>query len=325
MRRKIKEQIENPRTKRVIIAVLALSLVLNLFLGYREFYDTGSRYPYLAKRLFAANQNDIVVNVQPLREKLMDYPQKNNVNLGLYFEYLPSGTSIGVNEKQVFFSASLIKIPLVMRTYRMINHGEIQRSLKVKIESKDIDKSFGKLWERGEGTEVTIDELVDEVLTESDNTAYNILARITKSHELVNGQRQLTADVYQYLDLPNDQAGGNYGTTPKNFSSILRSLYLSAYLPYEQSNEILDTMAQSTFHEWLPASVPGDIKVAHKFGLYNAEPAEFRVHSDCGIIYYPKRPYMLCVMVNTGDESVARKHIREISRLAYEFIDTANR
>lgn len=305
----------------LLVAALLISVGFNF---YQAGDNNDSKYPFLAKRLFAENQNDIVINFNPLRESLRAYPAANGLNMGIYFEYLPSGTSIGVNEKEIFFSASLIKIPVVMRTYRLIEEGSLRADQEVTVEQKFIDKNFGTLWEKGPGAKVTVNELIVKTLTESDSTAYNILGDITQSHEKTEGGTRLTSDVYNYLDIPFDRIGNQYGISPKAFGSVLRSLYLSAYLPYQTSNHILELMSQSTFKKWLPEPIPQDVKVAHKYGVYVGDISAQLVHSDCGIVYYPKRPYLLCVMINTGDKMVAEQNIRAVSKLAFDFVKSVN-
>lgn len=310
---------------RIVLYCLILSLGLNLLTGIDELQTVGKDdYPLLSRRLFTENPNNIVLNFTGLRTQLNDYVAKAPAKTGVYFEYLPTGNSIGVNEKEVFFTASLIKLPVVMRTYYLINEGKIAKNQVIKLTASYLDKGFGDLWMRGEGAELTVKELTDAVLLHSDNTAYRALLDLIDDFNSDSGDKRSLLDVYNYLDIANDDAGGNAGITPKNFASILRSLYLSAYLPYGYSNHILEHLTESEFDDWLPEPIPSDVKVAHKFGLYNAEPHQYAVHSDCGIIYQPKRPYMLCVMVNTFDETVARTIIRAISKMSYDYVSTVD-
>jgi beta-lactamase class A len=309
------------RRYRIILYALILSLGANILLGSSSIKKLSANdYPLLSKRLFAENPNNIILNFTSLRKHLNDYVKSTPVKTGVYFEYLPTGNSIGVNEKEVFFTASLIKLPVVMRTYFLIDQGKIKSTQVVTLQEKQLDKGFGDLWMRGAGAEVSVRDLTDAVLTDSDNTAFRALSDLIATFNSDATDTRSVLDVYNSLDIPNDEAGGNAGITPKNFSSILRSLYLSAYLPYKYSNHILEHLASSKFDDWLPEPIPDDIKVAHKFGLYNAEPHEFSVHSDCGIVYHPKRPYALCVMVNTHEEQIARDIIRTISRTTYDYV-----
>ena len=58
-----------------------------------------------------------------------------------------------------------------------------------------------------------------------------------------------------------------------------------------------------------------NLKIAHKIGTQLNE-----VQSDCGIVYYPKRNYLLCVMIQGSESPESDKKIAEISKITYDFI-----
>jgi hypothetical protein len=43
---------------------------------------------------------------------------------------------------------------------------------------------------------------------------------------------------------------------------------------------------------------------------------------DCGIIYYPGNPYLLCVMTRGTDWSALEKTIQTISAMTYKEVDS---
>src|SRR3989338_211964 len=96
----------------VYTTVLSISLLVNLFLFLSQkkirqeqenikssSIDLINQHPFLSKRIFAENQNDILINFIPLREAMRTYMDKLGEAAGVYFEYLPSGNSIGINDK----------------------------------------------------------------------------------------------------------------------------------------------------------------------------------------------------------------------------------
>jgi beta-lactamase class A len=125
--------------------------------------------------------------------------------------------------------------------------------------------------------------------------------------------------VFDALDIPKHREGEYSVISPKNYSSILRSLYLSSYLRREDSNGILDILTQTKFNDKLPAGVPGKVLVAHKIGVFDENDAGQPVFSDCGIVYQPDRPYVLCIMVK-ADEATARQHIQLLSKMVYGYV-----
>ena len=143
--------------KHIKLLLLFSSLAVNIVLMYKLFFissnaPTGIQtYPYLSKRIFAENQNDILINFVPLRSRLKTYVASITEPLGIYFEYLPSGVSIGINEKIETNIASLLKVPLVMAVYKQYELGSLSKNQKLTILAKHIDKRFVNFWTRGEG------------------------------------------------------------------------------------------------------------------------------------------------------------------------------
>src|SRR4051812_43641694 len=108
----------------IVVSFLLLgSIVLNYFL-FQKLPPQSSPFPFLSSRIFASNQNDILINFVNLRDELRNYVNGVKDPLGLYFEYLPSGVSIGVNDKQEFILVSLLKVPVVMAVYRNVEQEE---------------------------------------------------------------------------------------------------------------------------------------------------------------------------------------------------------
>lgn len=303
-------------------ATLLMILILAVII-YRPKQST-SQYPFIAKRLFVANPNDIILNFTSLRSKIADYINASDVKIGLYFEYLPTGVSINVNGNDEFYRASLVKLPVVMRTYKLIEEGQLSLEDTLTLEAKQINKDYGTLWQRGVGAKFSVRELINFVLQDSDNTAFNVLyerVNVQLLHDAPNDD-QASDDVYDYLDIPRATAGTTPMITPRNYTSILKSLYFSAYLPFQDSNSILEVMSKSHTTDWIRSTIPSQITFADKIGSYNVEPESYHVFSDCGIVYYPERPYSICIMVHSNDQEKSVQRIQGVAKMVFEYIDS---
>lgn len=309
---------------KILIVALVASSIANGILGYRisstknasdENLLLQERYPLLSKRILSINPNDIIVNFIPLREALKGYVSKQDGKVGAYFEYLPSGTSIGANDTNEVKLASLSKVPIAMSIFKKIERGQMSLGDTIILKEEYLDKKFGTLWKKGVGTRLTIDELIRFALIESDNTAYYTLFSQLTGEE-VN-------EVYQNLDIPikeEEEEGKSFPiVSPKNYSSIFRSLYLSSFLSKENSNYILDILTKTIFDDKIVAGVPKDIRVAHKIGVFTRKDTSKDVYIDCGIVYVPERPYTLCIFVLDTDD-MAKKHMAYISKMIYGYI-----
>ena len=78
-------------------------------------------------------------------------------------------------------------------------------------------------------------------------------------------------------------------------------------------------LGQSSFDLGIAAPIPTAVTVANKFGT--AQKDDVVDLHDCGIIYYPRHPYIMCIM--TRGESLAQQEalIAEISRILYTEVD----
>jgi beta-lactamase class A len=275
-----------------------------------------SSYPFLSKRIFTENQNDILINFIPLREALSGYADEQKHEVGIYFEYLPSGNSIGVNDRMEINLASLIKIPVVMGVYKEIEAGRLKKEDLITLNEEDLDAKFGTLWQKGAGTQLTIKDAIELALIESDNTASQALLRQIPIKNIDH--------VFDSLDVPKDTKDEYHIISPKNYSSILRSLYLASYLSRDTSNEILEILTRTKFNDKIAAGVPQDIKVSHKIGVFRSLENQDETYSDCGIIYVPRRPYLLCIMTRST-EAEAKEYMSHISKIVHGYIIATKR
>jgi formylmethanofuran dehydrogenase subunit D len=82
-------------------------------------------------------------------------------------------------------------------------------------------------------------------------------------------------------------------------------------------------MSHSYFKIGIVAGVPKDIKVSNKFGeqiIFDKNSKEIiRVElHDCGIVYVPKNPYILCIMTKGKVYNDLSLAISQISKKVYE-------
>lgn len=268
------------------------------------------KYPLLAKRLFIENPNEVIINFAELREKLRDYIKTNNLKGSVYFEYLPTGTSVRIDGDDEYVAASLMKIPVVMELYKDAELGKIDLDKKIPLRAEWLDKAYGDLYKKGVGYELTLREAAQYALTKSDNTAVTMILYSTL------GLLSLQENVIASLDVSlNRSDKTQIAISARSYASFLKCLYFSCYNNFQHSQEILTYLAKSEFRNRLYAGVPEGVLIAHKIGTYSSI-----TQSDCGIVYEVKRNYLLCVMLQVSDDTAGNAHIAAISKITYDFI-----
>lgn len=308
------------------IAVLFASIIANILLiGYIVLApkpqngitkkESTTTLPYLAPRIFAENQNDILINFISLRNKLQTYIKPIPEKIGMYFEYLPSGTSIGINEKQDFLLASLLKVPVAIAAYETISKGKIKEDTVITLDKSNLDPYSGTLWQEGPGHKLTLFDAISIMLKQSDNTAARAIFDVLPEGAVEN--------IFDQLDIPKTVNEDQPIVSAKNYSSILKSLYLSSILPKESSNKILTLLTQTDFNDRIVAGVPKGIPIAHKIGFHTYPNLDQSIFTDCGIIYVPHRPFVLCIMVQ-GLEERAVTYMKDLAKIVYEYVASYN-
>lgn len=297
-----------------IVLIIGAFICIGFLLIYPRFSKSTSKdittFPLLAKRLFVENPNDTRINFSPLRKDLNNYFKENNVKGSVYFEYLPTGTSIRVNPDTRYQAASLMKLPVAMELYKASEKGLINLDEKVKLKQEWLNDGYGTLYEKGAGYELTLREAAKILLTESDNTALRAILTSTESKLETSELALGSLDIEFTL---NQDESINIGT--RSYASFLKCLYFACYNTKGDSQEILNMLTNTPFSERLVSGVNNNIKVAHKIGVFNTQ-----VQSDCGIFYLENNNYLLCVMIEGDDSSGTNSIFKELSEKVYAYV-----
>lgn len=268
------------------------------------------QFSYLSPRVTSDSTSDILIDFLPLRKRLLAVTKSYAQTFAYHFVYLPTGSTLGLNGDVSFSAASLIKLPVVMAYFHQKERLQQNSDKTVMITTDDIDSGYGELWKKGPGTKINLFDAVKMALIQSDNTAVMVLAH--------NVAKEDFDAVYEGLDIDFKQVDNEAIITAQQYGYILKSLYFSSVLTQKDSQLILSLLTQSNYNDKLVAGVPAGIVVAHKVGQLTDQ-----LFQDCGIVYLPKRPYMLC-MVSRSDEKVAAAHMKEVSAEVYDFVSSVN-
>lgn len=267
-----------------------------------EFVDN---YPLIDSARQFYKSDDLIVNIQPLRDELSMIGKDQDVSI--YFEVLNTGANIAVNKDVEFFPASLLKVPLILAVVKKIEQGDLKWSDELVLTEADKNKEFGELWKQPVGTRFTVDELVRQSIVNSDNTAYFILLNNIDPNEIVKVQK--------YLGI-SDFISANLEISAKKYAPILRALFSAAYLNVENSERILKWMSESEFNSYLLTGMPVATRFSHKIGVDDDK----QTYNDAGIVYLANRPYILIVMIKNKGNSEAERIMKDISQKAYAYM-----
>ena len=235
----------------------------------------------------------------------------------VYYRDLNNGPWFSINGDEYFSPASLIKVPVLMAYLKEAENYPSLLSKKI-IDTKPFDYSQQNITPTQTleiNKEYTVEELIERMIIYSDNAAYELLLDNIDNAKIFNVYRDLDVDISKAQDDPN----GNI-ITVEDYASFFRILFNASYLNQSMSEKALNLLSQSQYYDGLVAGIPKDITVAHKFGERQFLPSKEKQLHDCGVIYFPEKPYLLCVMSRGSDFNQAANFIKEISQTVYNEI-----
>lgn len=157
------------------------------------------------------------------------------------------------------------------------------------------------------------------MIVNSDNLAFGLL---DKTLIRLYPDNNVYLRTMQGLGLvnPGNTTEGTF--TVKTYSSLFRQLYNGSYLSLDHSEKALSLLASVKYSKGLPEGVPDNLKIAHKFGERQIADTKEEQFHDCGIVYYPNNPYLLCIMTKGTDLSYLISTVSKISKMTYEEVNS---
>jgi len=265
--------------------------------------------------------------IKPFKKKVEELIRIKTDNyklshVSVYFRDLNNGPWFGINEKEKFAPASLLKVPTMISYLKQAedNPGLLAQQLKCQ---GDTDYNAGQFIKPSKFAEhgkfYTIEELIYISIVYSDNNANVLLFN--------NIDTKVLSKTYTDLGVELPLASSAEDFMPvKSYASFFRILFNASYLSKEMSGKALKYLSETEYKEGIAAGVPSNMVVAHKFGERISEANnEIKQLHDCGIIYYPKHPYLLCIMSRGDNFATLDDIIKDISKSVYEELDSQYR
>jgi beta-lactamase class A len=245
------------------------------------------------------------------------------------FRDLATGDTLFVNADDSFHAASTMKVPVMIELFRRVDAGTLRLDQGIALANTfasivdgspyeldagaDSDSSLYRLV----GTQVTLRNLIDRMITRSSNLATNALIALADAKKANATAHALGATNIRVLRGVEDgkafRAGLNNTTTARDLAALLGAIETGKAASRASCDAMRDVLMRQEFNTEIPAGLPPGTKVAHKTGWITG------VLHDAAIVYPDgRKPYVLVVLTRgIPDDKVARSLIADISRLVY--------
>lgn len=253
--------------------------------------------------------NTSLKDIKATTQQILDKYPENSISL--YYRDLSNGPWYGIKENENFAPQSLLKLPVAISYLKISEQNSSVLQSKISYD-EPIESNLKPEDDLILGQDYEVEFLITRILKLSDNIAFNLLASNISQDQLLKTHDDLGI-VFPSNETPTDFV------SVRSYSSLFRVLYNSSYLYRQNSEYLLKILSETEFKDGLVAGISKEILVSHKYGILNKENEIKQLH-DCGIIYAPDKPYILCVMTKGKDLDELKTIIKEVSAAIYQSV-----
>lgn len=207
-------------------------------------------------------------------------------------------------------SASMIKVFILGKAMERVREGSLSLSQTLVLHGDDKVGGAGVLAGYPSGSELSLDTVLRLMITESDNTATNMIIDLL-GMDAINDYIQAqgygdTSLQRKMMDTEAVAEGRENYTSVKDLGTFFQRLYNRSCVSPELDDVMLSYLAAQTDTECFPTALPG-VMIAHKTGELGG------LYDDGGIIYQEGKPFIMVGM--TEDYSSRTMAIRTLRRM----------
>jgi beta-lactamase class A len=250
-------------------------------------------------------------------EKVMQSKLNNfDGDAGIIIEDLGMGWRIALNADKLFPAASMVKIPIMAACFRAVQDKKISLDTELSLRVSHKTPGSGLLKNKPAGSKFTVYSLIELMITQSDNTAANMLIELL-GFDYLNGFFKSEGLAHtnlsrKMMDFRYRKQGVENYTTAEDISLILEKIYRKKFINRYVSGKCLGLLLKQKVNDRIPKKLPQGVPVAHKTGL------ERNVCHDAGIVFTDQGHFLICVLTksNAGARKV-KKFISDVSLYIY--------
>ena len=285
-------------------------LANDISLGLRTIIGANTKNP----KMLPLNENN---SMGSLRNRLLSLQQKYPmIHSSIYVWDYSDGNYVNIGADEVFSAASIIKLPVLVALFKNIENG--QTSIYDEMVLTDVFRAEGSggLQYKAENSKYSIDTLARVMITNSDNSATNMLMAKIGGMPAVNRQIKDWGLASTHVNnwLP-DLEGTNY-ITARDMARLLFNLDNPKFLSMTSREKIFAYMSKVRNDRLIPAGLGKGADFLHKTGDIG------KMLGDAGIVVAPNgKKYIVVILANRPYNSVKGKDfIVEASDVIYKYL-----
>jgi beta-lactamase class A len=273
-------------------------------------------------------RQDSAAGMTKLRSELEKLIAGFEGEVGIYVKHLSRGEELAVRADETFPSASLVKVPILLKIFDRLERDELKYAAKQTYDrakrryaGEDVVASFA------DGEKIALSKLVDLMISYSDNTASLWLQDLAGTGTAVNDwlEKKGFATTRVNSRTPGrKKAYGKWGwgqTTPREMARCLELIRKQKAVSPAADEEMYRVLCRSYWDGEALSAVPPQIQVASKQGAVSHS------RSEVALVNAPSGDYLFCVITKNqkdkswGDDNEGFVLLRRVSALLWRHFE----
>jgi beta-lactamase class A len=263
-----------------------------------------------------------------LRDRIEKISHAAQGYVGVTATVLETGESVSYNSDRRFPMQSVYKFPIAMAVLAQVDRGTLKLDQKIRVKKSDIVKDSLILDEKSQGMEFSLAELLKYMVSESDNTACDVLLRLLGGAEVATQYLRglgvhdiVVANTEKELGQDSAVQYRNYAT-PDAAVVLLRTFHEGKGLS-ESSQALLRRWMKETPTglKRIKGLLPDGTVVAHKTGTSRTVNGVTAATNDVGLVTLPNgRHLAIAVFVSDSkaSDAIREEVIAKVAKAAWD-------
>lgn len=266
--------------------------------------------------------------MRSLIEEIETIIDKTRGTWGIVLKDLITKNIWTINPHKQFYSASIVKLPIMATLFQAYEQGKIsslEKSLLIK--ESDLVGGAGVLQHMTPNIKLPLYDIMTLMIIQSDNTATNMIIDLIGIEEIQNLMKDIgmeNSTCYNKLMISSPSSSGPNLTTAMDNALFLEKLYKGEIVSKTASKRMLDIMKKQQIRNCLPNYLPYQQirsdeymprwELAHKTGWVPG------LRHDVGIFYVERKPFIVSVFSKDVEDVQSEQAIAKIGEAVYTYL-----
>lgn len=265
--------------------------------------------------------------MKTLVNKIRSLTEQSSGTWGIVLEDLDTGEKWVSNGDELFYAASVIKVPIMAAVFSAVERAELTLTDPIILKEEDFVGGSGVLQHLTPGTSLSIKDVVMLMIIQSDNTATNILIDQVGREHIVQTMEEAGMEkstFYNKLMMNNPNPKGFNQITANDIGKLLTLMATVELVSEKASKQMIAMMKKQQIKDCLPEKLPSPYsnfnngmtpwELAHKTGWIPG------TRHDVGIFYVGERKLIATVLSKEEDDLVSKQILAEIGEAIYNYL-----